>query len=422
MEFLIRAAVIIDCKSPLHLSIQDLLIRDGVIAEMGQALDFDGDAIEANGLRVSPGWVDMRAHYTDPGMEHKEDLETGSATAAAGGFTDVLLMPNTEPVVDNKNAVAHYRKWSSDNAVSLHVAGAVTKGCAGKELTDMIDLHHAGAKAFTEGVSPVWHTNIMLKTLQYLQKFDGVLINRPEDKMLTAFGVMHEGEVSTRLGMKGMPSLSEEVMIQRDLKLLEYTGGKLHFSLISTSGGVALIKEAKKQGLKVTADVGIHHLMFTDGGLKEYDTNLKVNPPFRLESDRRALVEGVLDRTIDTIVSDHQPQDQESKKLEFDLADFGIIGQQSFYSNLCTVFGDETDDVIESISERSRSILGMNPVTIQEGAKACITLFSPDLEWDYSKQNNTSKSEVSPFLGQRLKGKVIGIVNGDQRRLNAYEN
>lgn len=422
MEFLIRAALILDSNSPHHNSHKDLLIRDGIITKISDKIVFEGDIVEANGLRVSPGWMDMRAHYSDPGMEHKEDLDTGSATAAAGGFTDVLLMPNTLPAVDNKNAVSHYAKWSRNSAVRLHVAGAITRGCEGKELTDMIDLHHAGAKAFTEGVAPVWHTNIMLKTLQYLQKFDGVLINRPEDQMLTAFGVMHEGEVSTRLGMKGMPSISEEVMIQRDLRLLEYTGGKVHFSLISTKGSVELIRDAKARGLNVTVDVGVHHLVFQDGALKSYDTNLKVNPPFRLASDRDALVAGVLDGTIDVIVSDHQPQDQESKKLEFDLAEFGIIGQQSFYSTLCSVFGEKTDEILEKVFLGPRSILGMNSECIKESANACLTLFSPELDWDYNKTSNTSKSDASPFLGKKLKGCVVGIVNGSERLLNTYEN
>lgn len=422
MEFLIRAALIVDSNSPHNISYKDLLIRDGIIAQIDENIDFDGETIEAKGLRVSPGWLDMRAHYTDPGLEHKEDLDTGSATAAAGGFTDVLLMPNTLPAVDNKNAVSHYAKWSRNAPVSLHVAGAVTKGCEGKELTDMIDLHHAGAKAFTEGTSPVWHTNIMLKTLQYLQKFDGVLINRPEDQMLTAFGAMHEGEVSTRLGMKGMPSISEEVMIQRDLRLLEYAGGKVHFSLVSTREGVELIRNAKANGLNVTADVGVHHLLFEDGALTDYDTNLKVSPPFRLGTDREALIAGVLDGTIDIIVSDHQPQDQESKKLEFDLAEFGIIGQQSFYSTLCSVFGDKTDRILDKVFANPRALLGMETVRIEEGGNACLTLFSPDLDWRYDKASNTSKSEASPFLGKQLQGRVIGTVNKGERLINTYEN
>lgn len=422
MEFLIRAALIVDSNSPLHSSTKDLLIRDGIIAKIDDHIDFEGEIIEAPGQRVSCGWFDMRAHYNDPGLEHKEDLESGSATAAAGGFTDVLLLPNTEPVIDTKNAVSYYAKWSRGSAVKLHATAAVTRHAEGKELTEMIDLHKAGAKAFTDGISPVWHTDIMLKSLQYLQKFDGVLMNRPEDRMLTAFGTMHEGMVSTRLGMKGMPSISEEIMIKRDLQLLEYTGGKVHFSLVSSKGAVALIREAKASGLNVTADVGIHHLIFEDEDLRAYDTNLKVNPPFRLKEDREALIAAVLDGTIDAIVSDHMPQDQESKKLEFDLAEFGIIGQQSFYPALYKVFGEKTDQVITGFTSKPREILGLDSVSIAEGQKACLTLYSPDQEWHYSTENNRSKSEASPFLGQKMQGQVIGIVNDGERLTNGYKD
>ena len=378
--------------------------------------------IEAPGLRVSPGWFDLRAHYNDPGFEHKEDLETGSKAAATGGFTDVLLLPNNKPVTDSKNSVKYYTKWSKGAAVQLHAAAAVTIGCEGKELTEMIDLHHAGALAFTDGIRPVWHTDIMLKSLQYLQKFNGVLINRPEDTMLTAFGNMHEGIVSTRLGMKGMPAIAEEVMIKRDLQLLEYTGGRVHFSMISSKGAVALIRQAKAQGLQVTADVGIHHLIFEDGALTGYDTSLKVNPPFRLSEDRLALIEAVKDGTIDIIVSDHQPQDQESKKLEFDLAEFGICGQQSFYSAMLSVFGDETDTLIERITSAPRTLLGLSSPKLAEREKACLTLYSPEKEWLYDGQSNASRSEASPYFGQKLNGQVLGIVNEGECHLNNYEN
>lgn len=422
MEFLIRAALIVNSNSPHHLSQKDLLISNGKIAKIGDVPDYEGEIIEVQGLRVSPGWFDMRAHYHDPGEEHKEDLESGSAAAAAGGFTEVLLLPNTTPCADSKNVVAYYEKWNRGAAVKLHAAAAISQKCEGRQLTEMIDLYRAGALAFTDGTAPVWHTDIMLKSLQYLQKINGLLINRPEDQMLTAFGTMHEGEVSTRMGVKGMPATSEEVMIKRDLQLLEYVGGRLHFSLLSTQGAVELVRQAKKQGLKVTADVGIHHLIFEDEALRlrAYDTNLKVSPPFRLREDRMALIEGLKDGTIDVIVSDHQPHDQESKKLEFDLADFGVIGQQSFYAELLSVFGEETDLMIEKITSSPRFILGVKQPRISEGEEACLTLYSPEGSWHYSTDVNQSKSEASPFMGQDMKGKVVGIVNDGQKLINGY--
>lgn len=410
MEILIRAAKVIDPSSPHHNSTKDILIQDGVIKKIENHISFDGTVIEHENLMVSPGWFDMRAHFTDPGKEHKEDLESGSAAAAAGGFTDVLLLPNTDPVTSNKNSISYYLKWNKGADVNLHPAAAVTLGCQGKELTEMIDLYTAGAVAFTDGTEPIWHTDILLKSLQYLQTFDGVLINRPEDRMLTAFGTMHEGQVSTVLGMKGMPELAEEVMIDRDLELLKYAGGKIHFSLISSAGAVERIKKAKAEGLKVTADVDIHHLIFTDESLMDYDTSFKVNPPFRTEKDRLALIKGLEDGTIDAIVSDHQPHDQESKQLEFDLADFGIIGLQTFYPALLKALGKKTEECIERITATPRKILGLKENSVVEGGD-CLTLFSPQITWSYNGKTNKSKSVASPFFNQQMKGKVIGIIN-----------
>ena len=410
MEILIRAAKVIDPSSPHHNSIKDILIYDGVITKIENQISFDGTVIEHENLMVSPGWFDMRAHFTDPGKEHKEDLESGSAAAAAGGFTDVLLLPNTNPVTSNKNSISYYLKWNKGADVNLHPAAAVTLGCQGKELTEMIDLHTAGAVAFTDGIEPIWHTDILLKSLQYLQTFDGVLINRPEDRMLTAFGTMHEGQVSTILGMKGMPELAEEVMIDRDLELLKYAGGKIHFSLISSAGAVKRIRKAKAEGLKVTADVGVHHLIFTDENLMDYDTSFKVNPPFRSEKDRLALIEGLKDGTIDVVVSDHQPHDQESKQLEFDLADFGIIGLQTFYPALLSALGDKIENCIERVTAAPRKILGIDQASISEGGGS-LTIFSPSVKWNYNGKTNKSKSVASPFFNQEMTGKVVGIVN-----------
>jgi dihydroorotase len=414
MEFLIRGAKVLDPTSPHHLSIKDILVNNGIIEKIDNKINFDGLTIANADLRVSVGWFDMRALITDPGKEHKEDLESGSAAAAAGGFTEIMLLPNTEPVTSNKNSISYFQKWNKSAVVSLHPAAVISLGCHGKELSEMIDLHTAGAVAFTDGVEPVWHTDILLKSLQYLQTFDGVLINRPEDKMLTAFGTMHEGVMSTTLGMKGMPELAEEIMIDRDLELLKYAGGKIHFSLISSAGAVDRIRRAKAEGLKVTADVGIHHLLFTDQYLESYDTNFKVNPPFRSETDRQALIEGVKDGTIDVIVTDHQPHDQESKQLEFDLADFGVIGLQTFYPALLKVLGHRTDEFMDRFTSKPRQILGMPIPTIQVGQKANLTIFTPALDWEYNKASNLSKSVASPLINQRLQGKVVAIINNGE--------
>jgi len=417
MEFLIRSAQIIDKHSPFHQSQKDILVSNGIIKKIDNHIDFDGQVVQADDLKVSVGWLDMRAHYQDPGHEHKEDLESGCAVAAAGGFTDVVLLPNTQPVTSSKNAISYYLKWNKGSAVQLHPMAAVSIGCEGKELTEMIDLHTAGAVAFGDGLRPIWHTDIMLKGLQYLQKFDGLLMNKPEDEMLTAFGHMNEGKASTLMGLKGMPILSESIMIERDLKLLQYAGGKLHFTMISSKESVELIREAKARGLKVTCDTGINYLKFTDEDLSDYDTHLKVNPPYRTESDRQALIDAVKDGTIDCLVSDHIPQDEESKKLEFDLADFGSSNQQTVYSVLFEIFGDKATDYLELITSNPRKLLNLGSPSIQEGQTACLTLFNSG-SWILNASTNKSKSVASPLFGKSLKGKIIGIVNQGQLILN----
>ncbi|MCO6358202.1 dihydroorotase [Roseivirga pacifica] len=415
MNLLIRGAHILNPDSPFHNSIKDIFIEAGVIRQIGDNLSVENaELIDAKGCYVSVGWFDLRANFQDPGLEHKEDLESGSQAAMAAGFTDVLLLPNAQPVVDSKNAVAYYQKWSKYSLVDLHPMAAVSLKAEGKELTEMIDLHSAGAKAFSDGVKPIWHTDIMLKSLQYLQKFDGLLINKPEDELLTAFGHMNEGEVSTVMGLKGMPSIAESLMIQRDLELLEYAGGKVHFSLISSKDSVALIREAKAKGLKVTCDVGVNYLKFIDADAQSYDTNFKVNPPYRTEQDRLALVEGVLDGTIDVIVSDHYPHDEECKKLEFDLADFGTNNLQGFLPVLIDVFGDDFEKVVDRFTSKPREILGVTLPKIEEGADACLTIFSKDRTWQFNKQTNLSKSLASPLMNQELKGAVLAVTNKGQ--------
>ena len=422
MEFLIRAAEILQPNSPLHKVTKDILISGGKIKKIDDKIDFDGKIVSAENLKVSVGWMDMRAHYNDPGNEHKEDIDSGSAAAMAGGFTDVVLLPNTNPVVSTKNGVTYYQRFNKTATVTLHPIAAVTVDCEGKELTEMIDLHTAGAVAFSDGLKPIWHTDILLKGLQYLQKFQGLLINKAEDRLLTSFGHMNEGEVSTMLGLKGMPSLSETIMIQRDLKLLEYAGGKIHFTLVSSAESVQLIREAKAKGLNVTCDVGVNYLMFTDADLHNYSTDLKVNPPYRTKIDRDALIGGVKDGTIDAIVSDHNPHDEESKKLEFDLADFGSTNQQAFYSVLNNVLGSELDEIIKSFTTSPRKVLGISNPVIAEGEDACLTLFSPKYNWSFNKKNNKSKSVASPLFNQSLTGGVVGVVNKGGLHLNNYED
>ena len=427
MNVQIRSVTIIHKASSHHQQQVDLLIRNGVIERIspaGETGDYEDETrvIEAAGKCLSVGWFDMQAHFGDPGEEHKEDLQTGADAAAAGGFTGVALLPNTDPVVQSKNGV-RYLKQDTGKPVNIHPIAAVTRDAKGEELTEMIDLYHAGAIAFSDGVYPLWHSQVMLKALQYMQKLDCLLINRPEDQHLTRFGDMHEGLQSTLLGLKGMPVLGETLAIERDLRLLEYVTEmslgalpRLHFSNISAAASVELVREAKQKGLPVSCDVAAHQLYFTDEALTEFDTNLRVNPPLRTEEDRLALITGLQDGTIDAIVSSHQPHDEESKKCEFDLAAFGMTGLQTVFPIVNTLLTNDLplEFLLEKISTVPRSLLRVDLPEIKEGALADLTLFDPEERWVLNGQTNRSRSKNSPFWGKELKGRVCGTFYRDQ--------
>jgi dihydroorotase len=402
---------------------KQIILQDGFIHSIGDPGDVLAEKVdvrlEGENLHLSPGWLDMRTAAREPGYEHQEDLFSVREAAAAGGFTEISVLPNTHPVVHSKEAVAYLRSRWPDHPVKVHPVAAVSLEAKGKDLTEMIDLHRAGAVAFSDGTQPVWHSDILLKTLQYLQTFGGLLINRPEDKLLTQYGNMHEGVAATMLGLKGMPALAEEMMVARDLRLLEYTGGKIHFSCISTAGAVQQIREAKARGLAVTCDMAAHQIAFEDTALSEFDTNLKVNPPFRGEADIQALWAGLADGTIDAVVSDHSPLDEESKQLEFDLAEFGIIGLETAFAVLNTHNQKlSVSQLIEKLSVNPRKILGLPLPPIREGTLANITIFDPEAQWTFTGKDIRSKSANTPFVGASFRGRVIGIVNNGQIMLN----
>ncbi|MBL3658087.1 dihydroorotase [Fulvivirga sediminis] len=414
-SILIKSARIVNKESSHHGKEVNVQIKNGKISYIGDDAPNSDETIEAQGMILSAGWFDLQAVFADPGHEHKEDLLSGAAAAAAGGFTGVALLPNNKPVTQGKNDVKYLKSNNQDTLTQVYPIAAVTLDCKGVELTEMIDLHVAGAIAFSDGLRPIWHTDILLKSLQYLQKFDGVLINRPEDIHLNMFGVMNEGISSTQLGMKGMPTLSEELIVQRDLELLAYAGGKLHLSNISSAKSINLIKEAKKKGLQVTCDMAAYQLDFDDEDLMSFDTNLKVNPPFRTAKENKALFKALKEGVIDVLVSAHNPQDEDSKKLEFDLADFGINSLQTVAHNIATLAKDiELDTLIEKVTAAPRKILGLSNPVIEEGENAELTLFSPDYEWKLAYNTNFSKSENSPYWNKAIKGKAIATFNNDK--------
>jgi dihydroorotase len=421
MSILIKSAKILAPGSDLNNKKQNIFISDaGIIKHIGNDTPSASKVVEGKNLHVSIGWFDMRANFNDPGLEHKEDLESGLETAAAGGFTGVALLPNTRPCIESKNDVKYLVSKNNDHACRVYPMGAITKGCKGEEFTEILDMYNAGAIAFTDGENPIWNTDILHKSLLYLQKIDGLLINRPQDKHLTAFGTMNEGITSTLLGMKGMPGIAEELMVKRDLDLLEYAGGKIHFSNISTVEGLRQVVKARKNGLHVTCDVAAYNLLFDESLLLEYDTNLKVNPPLRSEKEMKALIQAVKKGDIDAIVTAHTPQDEESKRLEFDLAEFGMLGLQTFLPMLLRVMGNDFSKILEAFTVRPRKILGIPVPKISEGQKAELTIFDPTANWTYDAKTNLSKSENSPLLGEKLKGVVIGIVANGKFFFNRF--
>lgn len=411
MKVLIKSAEIIDKNSSWNKIKKNILIENGKIARItDEALSAD-QVVEGNDLKVSIGWFDMRTSIKDPGYEHKEDILSASAAAAFGGFTELACTPNTKPAIQTKDVVGYIRAKAAGQLVEIHPIASVTVDNKGQELTEMIDLHHSGAVAFSDGERPIWHSDVFLKSLQYLQLFDGLLIDHPEDLHLTHSGQMNEGIVSTTLGLKGIPKIAEEVIVERDLKILEYTGGKLHVARITSPVSVALIRKAKEKGLKVTCDTAFYHLLLDDSMLTTFDTNLKVNPPLRTMADIDALWSGVADGTIDVIVTDHNPQDSESKNLEFDLADFGMIGLETFFGSLNKNSRLPLYDLIEKFAQRPREILGISMPVIEEGSEANLTVFDPTVEWEFTEKDIRSKSRNSPFIRKGLKGKVRAVFN-----------
>jgi len=411
LKILIQAARILSPGSSFHQKKKNILITNGTITAVGDKNYSADKVIDATGMILSTGWFDLGAFVGDPGLEHKEDLESLAATAVAGGFTGVAVLPNTSPPIQSKNEVSYLMRGNATRLVQIHALAAVTKGCKGEELTEMIDLHHAGAIAFTDGLVPVWHTDVFLKALQYQQKFNGLLVDHPEDVWLNKYGQMNEGVNSTVLGLKGMPRIAEEVTISRNLDLLAYAGGRLHLAKLSTSKSIDLVRSAKKKGLQVSCDVTGYQPLFGDSALASFDTNFKVNPPLREKADQDALLKGLKDGTIDILSSGHVPQDDESKFVEFDVSDFGMTNLQTFASQLVLLNKHlEWDELIPKVTDNPRTLLGLAVPTIAEDVEANLTLLDPAAEWELNDKSNFSKSKNSPWYGQRLTGKVKAVI------------
>ena len=410
MKFIIRSAKIIDSKSPFHNKTVDILIVDGFIKKIGTSISNSENAeeIQLDNLHVSQGWFDSSVCLGEPGFEDRETIANGLTVAAKSGFTAIALQPNSFPIIDNQSQVNFVLNKALGCATQLYPIGALSKESTGKDMAELYDMKKAGAIAFGDYNKSLDNANLLKIALQYVQDFDGLIVAFSQDENIKGNGVANEGIVSTRLGLKGIPNLAEELQIARNLFLLEYTGGRLHIPTISTKKSAQLIRDAKANGLQVTCSVAVHHLVLTDEKLEGFDTRYKVSPPLRTETDRNALLKAIKDGTIDMITSDHNPMDIEHKKMEFDGAKNGTIGLESAFGALMTVLPLEI--VIEKLTAGKTSF-GIEMQTIDEGSKANMTLFNPEPKSIFTKTAILSKSKNSAFLGTKMKGKVYGIVN-----------
>ncbi len=414
MQLLLKKVTILSPTSKYHLKKKDILIKNGLIEKIADSINEKvKTVIDEKNVYVSIGFMDLFADFCEPGYEHNDTIATGMKASLAGGFTDVCLLPNTNPIIQNRSTIESIK--SKSDLVNLHPLGAVSKNTEGKDLAEMYDMKQGGAIAFTDGKKTIQDAGLLLKALQYIKTFDGVIIEIPENTSISKHGLMHEGIASTKLGMPGKPAISEYIAIQQSLELVSYTNSKIHFTGISTKKSIELIKQAKKQGLQVTCSVTPYHLLYTDADLETYDSLYKVNPPLRTDEDRKALLKAVEDGVVDSIASHHFPQDWDSKTKEFEYAKNGMITLQTMLPSLLKASSKITlEKWISLLTEKPREILSLPMPIIEEKQPACLTVFNPTEKWNFNTTNNESLSANSPLLNSEMIGKIICVINNNQ--------
>ena len=418
MNLLIKSATIVDSKSNFHNTKCYILIENGTISKIAENIENNQNIQEValKNLHVSQGWFDSSVSFGEPGFEERETIGNGLQTAAFSGFTDVAVNSNTDPVIDSYADIAFLKSKAQGHAVNLFPIGALTKNSDGEDLAQLYDMKNAGAIAFYDYQKPIKNPNLMKLALQYASNFNGLIFSFPQESKISGLGVVNENVVSTSLGLKGNPTLAEELQIARDLSLLEYTGGKLHIPTLSSAKSVKLIREAKAKKLDVTCSVAVHNLLLTDSVLTTFNTRYKVLPPLRTQHDCDALIEGVMDGTIDMLTSDHNPIDIEHKKIEFDHAMYGTVGLETSFGSLNSIFSlEKTIEMLTTGKER----FGLSSTPIAEGKKATLSFFNPVETFTFQKEMILSTSKNAIFENSQLKGRVYGIFSNNQFILNS---
>lgn len=420
MTILIKQATILSPKSKHHLKKRDLLIKNGKIEKIAAKLSAKATkTISEKDLYVSEGFKDLFADFCDPGFEHKEDLQSGIESAKAGGYTSICLVPNTKPTISSKAQVNYIKKYSNSSGINLIPIGAVSNNLEGEQLAEMYDMAHTGAQFFSDGKNGIQSAGLLLKALQYLKTINGTLIQVPDTRSISKHGLMNEGKVSTSLGMPGNPDIAEHLSIQRDITLCEYADSRIHFTGITTKKSVELITAAKKRGINVSCSVSPYHLLFTDKDLASYDSNFKLFPPLRSESDRKYLIKALKEGKIDAVASHHFPQDTDAKKVEFAYAEQGAISLQFMLPMLLKagLTASEAASGLSAGAFKGVDGLSADVATIEDNADANITIFSTSGITTWDKATNKSKSENSPLFGEELPGRIIGTILGKETNI-----
>ena len=418
MSILIKNARIISPGSNLHGLKKDVLVANGRIEKISNKIaDKNAKVISTKNLHLSPGWLDIGTHGTEPGYEYRETFSSLSRTAASGGYTALAVFPNSNPPVDNKSSVQFILNNTGNDIIDFCPIGAVSKACSGEEITEMIDMAAHGAVAFSDGLHSIECNGVLLRALQYAKSTGKIIIHHPDDKSLSNNNNIHEGELSTSLGLKGSPGLAEILTMERDILMADYAESAILLHNLSTEESVKKLSSLKSAF--VSSSVSYLNLCKTDESLANFNANFKTIPPLRSESDRKALIDGINRGTIDIISSNHVPLEEEAKKLEFVYAKSGAIGLQTCFAALMEFAGTiKLDKLIECLSVNPRKVLGLEEIRIKTGEKANLTLFDTNSPWVYNEENNNSKSKNSPFLNQQFSSKIVGIINGKKSRFN----